>query len=470
MNTTTENDINEEYERLFGMPKQINLFDTDEEYESFRQYILEQPQLIVDNSVLPFNDIHLKPFVEINRERVIEAEKKKEHHIFFIKQSKEGSKDYCFAAGYFDLESLQFIILRYSCVAPSNFFAPEDYALQVTRRKRLMNVSKSAFSCRYLTENVAYNNPSEAASHVLGHKADLRQWVNDHGHSLLTCYPSLEDYVPEYMELKRKRLLGEVIGLLQSPIKGVIQAVTGNVMSYLHVFRFDDFDRRWNAKGYYDPDTHYFYIMEGSLVAVYGNAHYNGSELAKARKRFLKKACVREGNYYRVIINAKCRSAEAATFYVSGETDNYFWWTDNQGKVLPEVYEYGVFHTQEGNLFPDETISSARIFYIHKGKVTGRICDASGIYEEQKNKFLLRRDSLLTLDTVASYAATTHNAKRLEFLDKYCKRERDGYRLKRDVLVDSPSQAASFVLGRLANGWTEWLDDNGIQLENFRRD
>ena len=51
MNTTTENDINEEYERLFGMPKQINLFDTDEEYESFRQYILEQPQLIVDNSV-----------------------------------------------------------------------------------------------------------------------------------------------------------------------------------------------------------------------------------------------------------------------------------------------------------------------------------------------------------------------------------------------------------------------------------
>ena len=225
MNTTTETDINEEYERLFGMPKQINLFDTDEEYESFRQYILEQPQLIVDNSVLPFNDIHLKPFVEINRERVIEAEKKKEHHIFFIKQSKESSKDYCFAAGYFDLESLQFIILRYSCVAPSNFFAPEDYALQVTRRKRLMNVSKSAFSCRYLTENVAYNNPSEAASHVLGHRADLRQWVNDHGHSLLTCYPSLEDYVPEYMELKRKRLLGKVIGLLQSPIKGVIQAV-----------------------------------------------------------------------------------------------------------------------------------------------------------------------------------------------------------------------------------------------------
>ena len=103
MNTTTENDINEEYERLFGMPKQINLFDTDEEYESFRQYILEQPQLIVDNSVLPFNDIHLKPFVEINRERVIEAEKKKEHHIFFIKQSKESSKDYCFAAGYLAL-------------------------------------------------------------------------------------------------------------------------------------------------------------------------------------------------------------------------------------------------------------------------------------------------------------------------------------------------------------------------------
>lgn len=469
MTMPAELDINLEYEKLFGKPKRHNLFDTDEEYDSLRQYILDQPQIEPSKTDFPFADIKLRPFIEASREMVVEEVKAKGNNVFYINQSVQGANDYCYAVGYIDPTTKLFVLLRYSCIAPSNFFAPEDYALQITRRKRLMNTSKSAYSCRYLTENVEYNNPSEVASHVLGRKSDLRKWINQRGNNLLSCYPWLEDYIPECQEAKHKRLLGEIVTLLTSPFNSVMQALNDHAISNLHLFRFDDFDKRWDAKGYYDPDTHYFYVMKGSLVAVYGDSNLYGPELIKSRKRFLKKACVREGNYYRVIIDAKCRSAEAATFYVSGETDNYFWWTDNQGKVLSEVYESGIFHTQEGNLFPEESASSARIFYIRKGKVTGRKCDVSGIYDEQKHKFLLRRDSLLALDAVVSYAATPHNIKRLEFLDHYCKREREGFRLKRDVLLDTPSQAATFVLGRLANGWTEWMDENGIQLETYRK-
>ena len=33
-----ETDINNEYEKLFGRAKSINLFDTDEEFRTLRQY------------------------------------------------------------------------------------------------------------------------------------------------------------------------------------------------------------------------------------------------------------------------------------------------------------------------------------------------------------------------------------------------------------------------------------------------
>jgi predicted type IV restriction endonuclease len=42
--------------------------------------------------------------------------------------------------------------------------------------------------------------------------------------------------------------------------------------------------------------------------------------------------------------------------------------------------------------------------------------------------------------------------------------------LGRDVTFDSPSAAACFVLGRSANGWSEWRDLNGEPLDMLRQD
>lgn len=54
-------------------------------------------------------------------------------------------------------------------------------------------------------------------------------------------------------------------------------------------------------------------------------------------------------------------------------------------------------------------------------------------------------------------------------LNKYCSKEKTGYRLKKDYIFDAPSTAASYALGRSANGWTEFKDKNNITLDSAYR-
>lgn len=105
-----------------------------------------------------------------------------------------------------------------------------------------------------------------------------------------------------------------------------------------------------------------------------------------------------------------------------------------------------------------------RYFYIEKKKGSGRDCFAWGYFDSTTKCFVIKRGTSLTLDMVPSYANTTAGISRDIFVRKHCKKENDGYILKQDVIMKSPSAAASLVLGRLANGWTEWKDAHGCSL------
>ena len=42
--------------------------------------------------------------------------------------------------------------------------------------------------------------------------------------------------------------------------------------------------------------------------------------------------------------------------------------------------------------------------------------------------------------------------------------------LQRDVVFDSPSSAASFVIGGSSNGWSDWKTQDGIPIAAYRND
>lgn len=107
----------------------------------------------------------------------------------------------------------------------------------------------------------------------------------------------------------------------------------------------------------------------------------------------------------------------------------------------------------------------ALTFYIIKKGQPNRTCNAHGFYDYNKKRFVIAAGSMLSLDVTPSYAASTSNLQRRNFLNKYCEKRINGYYVKVDAPCVSPSAAACYATGRSANGWVEWKDSTGKTLK-----
>lgn len=459
----TEVDINNEYEKLFGKAKSINLFSSDEEYEKLRQYILNQPSDYKKNRTLPFDGIILMPYNEFVWKQEIESATNNGKHVFYIKQSQP----FCKAACFFDASKGTIVLLRYSYIVNSNSYS-NDFALLSGRRKLLMHKSCQDKQGRYLTENVRCSSPLVTASYVLGRKADLSEWCDEKGKSIVTFYSALARL--QAQEIKKKEVEKEE----QNKGRGLLELLNG-IANYLnkkitdkHLFYIEE-DGVCCASGYLEEDSKQFFIQKGSLVSKESDVIYACSQSGKARLRFLDKACVLKTQYYCVSKDAKCRSASAAACYVLGRKADYTAWKDDKGKSLDKVYPNRFFASQTESsqlpfVFPPE---EPLLFHIVKKDDSNSFCCASGTYDSTRNQFLILKDSILSLDVSSSYRYTAADCHRQKFIKLNCVKKSNGFIMKRDALCDSPSAAASFVLGRFANGWVEWKDESNRTLKEI---
>lgn len=453
--------INGEYERLFGRAKSINLFDSDEEYENLRQYIVSQPNDYKKNRTLPFDGIILMPYNEFVWKQEIECATNNGKHVFYIKQNQP----FCKAACYFDASKGTIVLLRYSYIVNSNSYC-NDFALLSGRRKLLMHRSCQDKQERYLTENVRCSSPLVTASYVLGRKADLSEWCDEKGKSIVTFYSALAKL--QAQEIKKKEVEKEE----QNKGRVLLELLNG-IANYLnkkitdkHLFYIEE-DGVCCASGYLEEDSKQFFIQKGSLVSKESDIIYVSSQSGKARLRFLDKACVLKAHYYCVSKDAKCRSASAAACYVLGRNADFTIWKDEKGKSLEEVYPNRFFASQSGSsqlplIFPQD---EPPLFHIVKTDEAKRFCRASGTYDSTGNQFLILKDSILSLDVSSSYRYTAADYQRQKFIKLNCVKKSNGFVMKRDAFCDSPSAAASFVLGRSANGWLEWKDESSRTLK-----
>ena len=377
-------DINERYEELFGSAKRVNLFDSEEECDELRQYIITQPQITPSSGVLPFDGIAL-PTIE--------------------------SKS----------------------------------------RQNIENIKKST--------------------------------INES----LICLKE--------QHIDKKSLLTKI-----SP-----------EVSNLHLFFIKE-EGVCDAKGYFDKDTKFFYICKNSLVSYDTDIDYLVTDTEKARENFLEKACEEEKGFYRVVRDAKCRSASAAASYVLGRMSDHNYWTDIDGMKLSEIYP-DVFSAPQNNgkaktrikhplkinekspktkeqhnqdetrlnkaqvspiiedskkrMKVSQNDSSQRFYYITRENKGKRSCAAKGIYDKVNGKFVIKEGSELSLEVTSSYRYTASDIRRNKFIQLNCKVSRFNIKLKRDAICNSPDEAASFVLGEKANGWVEWKSYDGISLESF---
>lgn len=344
----TENgwDVNDEYEKLFGASKHINLFDTDEEYKQLRQFIIDQPYVTYVTENLPFEGIELtarKETTKPRRERIKKA---------IVEENKPEEKD-----------------------------------------------------------------------------------------------PTIETHMPE--DLSR------------------------------HLFFIKE-NGVCDASGYYNEEKKYFYICKGSLVSYDTDLIYMVTDKERARQNFIDKICIEVNGYYKVIRDAKCRSAAAAASYVLGYQDDFTRWKDAEGKTLSDVYpERYIPSNPKKEQEPKEEQTNKevvkdaiigrppRYYYIVRENMGKRSCNAKGTYDKVNDQFIIMEGSILAYDVTSNYRYTASDIKRNKFIQLNCGNSRIEHKLKRDAICTSPDEAACFVMGEKVNGWKEWKSKSGLSLESY---
>lgn len=132
--------------------------------------------------------------------------------------------------------------------------------------------------------------------------------------------------------------------------------------------------------------------------------------------------------------------------------------------ILKAIETYKKRKLLEGRLYENV------LFYIKRGQIAGRICDAMGFYNPENKTFTIKEGSLLALIPVESNNKIIDTDRNM-FLSINCSKLSYGYVMRRDAVCTSPSIAASYVIGSQVNGWDYWVDKSGKTLNDvYRKD
>ena len=132
-----------------------------------------------------------------------------------------------------------------------------------------------------------------------------------------------------------------------------------------------------------------------------------------------------------------------------------------QQDSMDEFFEYVKFLAAFSGctIFEVSQPKAEHLFY-----TKGRGCDAKGFYSS--NGFTVLKGSVIATKTAPSF---NWKEKRESMLKEYGANDGDKLILSSDKTFSSVSTAASFCLGRSANGWTEWKDEDGNTLDSVYR-
>ena len=300
MKKATQN-INEEYEKIFPPTQRKSLFEDSEDYDSLRQFIIEQPSKHYFKGALPFSEVKITSYVDYQKQETIDKEIDKGRHIFYLKQSQKGRTDFCDAAGYYIKRSGGFVVLPFShIINVKQGDVPKGYG----RRGKLDG------SNLYILNQLVFHSPEDAASFVLGYRAGLDEWIDSRGKGLLVYYKELA--VPKVQPMNSL--------FPNEEEKQVLQQTTESQEKHIVFIRENGV---CDASGYHDPISGHFFILKNSKIALQVGDEFGESPVGMARKRLVTMNCKEVAGYYIVQKDTKCRTATAAACYVMGRNTTY---------------------------------------------------------------------------------------------------------------------------------------------------
>lgn len=168
-------------------------------------------------------------------------------------------------------------------------------------------------------------------------------------------------------------------------------------------------------------------------------------------------AAAREANRYN-ITNGNCGSEPFATEAMLADLDEIF----ETGSILLEALGHPLFRPFVERKSKEDSSAAETEWFLK-----GPDASAKGIYTS--DGFVVFADSSCRKEVVPSAQGTFVTNKREQLLASGILKD-DGKHLifTEDTPFNSPSGAAMVVLGRTANGWLEWKNSNGVQIDQIR--
>lgn len=480
-------DVHEEYLKIFGLEVRSTLFaPEDEEYNKLKREIMTSPSQNSQEVILPFDGISLSSYREYMLYKNVQAVKKKGRQLFYIKENGDGGSTTCYAMGYYDSNSANFIVLALSHFKRCEYFTfLVNHIADHSFKKKFLNSFKIEAENVIQLIDVSYSSASLAASYILGKKSTFRSWVNEQGNTLDVYYPfyKSEDIderesrtFPDYV-YPITRIWTEVVFSLIERIRynedvEALKYAESSSGELPHFFYFEK-EGVCKATGFLHTKDNGFVIIRGSTFQWTSSNNICLSSYDTLRVEFIKKSCVDIGGRYVVTEDTLCKSASTAAAILCGQSLTYLCWKDKEGKTLKDIYpQKFYFYSSSSSLSSKVKIReglkvSLHFFYIRNYSDDTYYCDAVGYYDVKNNKFIVKKDSCFAVDVPLSFKYTSSWQLRRLFLNKECRKEECGYILKRDYMFKTPTLAATYVLGKEADGLNAWRDENNCTLSDM---
>lgn len=457
MNTESKK-IHEKYEELFGKAKRVNLFDTDEENETLHQYILAQPYTgNSHSSKFPLDELKVESYRVFALNGAVNDAIAQGYHVFWLRTSQKT----CDAAGFYDNKSETFTILKFSKISDKEYF--DIRSLEQKIQRNILLRKKTGFDKvegLYLIENVVCKNPLISAIIVTGHNTSIDLWKDKNGTTLKQIYSQSKSSEVKENDFKSiKTSLGPNTQKTEDTNNNVVISKEHEVQYF---FKINGIVK---AMGYYEPSNGHFFILKNSLLSIYSLPEFNNTKLGKDRAEAVETHCMLDKKYYRVTDEIECENASVAASYVIGNNAQFFMWKDACGTMLTSNHP-----TVAAVKVNSNTISakqSAHTFYLKRDISSENYCNAHGIFDPKTNRFFIKAGSLLSLNVSPTFSSSSAALRRNIFLKMYCTKQSRAWLVNKDGECDSPSSAASIVLGRNTNGRTAWIDKDGRTIKEI---
>ena len=406
----------EDYEKVFGKPTKWSLFSEDEEeYEAFRQTIIDAPSYVYDKDKLPFTGVKVYNYDLYLLKLYIDKHKATGKELFYIKDETPGLAK-VLAFGYFNTKSQSFYLMAYSLIRKTEF---QDKMKKIkalywpiiklrsnceTRKcatKEQQDLQLDLFHPEgyRLTQDVECS-ASLAAAYALGQEADFTKWKSLKGKTLAQVY----NYYNNTSE--------------QNEIQSIWRCLRS------------------------------IKVENAPIVELVDDNHLLADKIIIPLLRFKEK----EANS--PVLSLKTKEVE--TSKEKEQPVDKIAKCSTHKKVVDAPVEKP---TRRASKTP--VLSVIRCYLVDL--LTGKY-KANGLYSVQEKTIKVLAGAVFSTDVSSSFRYSAADYQRRSFIKHHCSTRNSKYTLKEDCLFNTPDTAATFIMGQIANGYAAWKTENGKTL------